>query len=93
MLKFVRLLIITNFVFILGCSGFNDDSQTVTVRRTINQQESIQAGQQHLTGSAQTDYQSDAGSFRMNSTADDNHYKDSTIFDGKGQRNNESWGK
>ncbi|MBF0523226.1 MAG: hypothetical protein HQL24_09250 [Candidatus Omnitrophica bacterium] len=84
-------------IFILaGCSDAGRDdplSESYTVQKTTTQQQAVQAGKESLKGSAQTQVQSNYGSYQMNSTADNFHYSDKTKFDDGTERNSESWGK
>ena len=83
-------------IFIIwGCSDASQDdwrTKNVKVNKTIRSQESVQAGQENLKGNAQIEFQSDSGSFQMNSTVEDQHYKDKTQFDDGKERQDESWG-
>ncbi|MFH1201389.1 MAG: hypothetical protein V1674_00655 [Candidatus Omnitrophota bacterium] len=52
-----------------------------TINKQINMRETYDSGGEHLQGEAQIDYAGDKGSWTMNTTAQDYHYRDVTIFD------------
>ena len=54
--------------------------------------ETIGQDGEHLQGQRSTYYESDEGSFTMESTAEDYHYKDVTTFDDGRQRISETTG-
>jgi hypothetical protein len=88
------IFFIAVFIFLVSCTPEpgNKPKRHYTIIQRGSMRESVGANGEHLQGQMNTEYIGNEGSFTMESTAEDYHYKDITTFEDGSQRISETFG-